>query len=134
MTEDIIKSDPYTFPRVEMKQDKGFTTLYSTLPTLENRNDFNVERFREWQDVDLELCWRKNNDYGKDNINAFGVIGVIIRMNDKMERLKKMVFDNKGNPRNLNDLQDSVGESIEDTLGDLANYSAIARMVIEKEW
>ncbi len=49
----------------------------------------------------------KQKSYGRGNIAKFGERGVLIRSNDKMERLIRMVWQNIDNP-----LQD---ESIADT-------------------
>ncbi len=72
------------------------------------------------------LLDRKQLDYGPRNISGFGVFGVTVRMNDKMERLKTLF--NKG--RRLK----ATNESIEDTFRDIANYAIIALMVERGEW
>lgn len=58
----------------------------------------------------------KNHDYGdsfKKSIKEFGIIASVVRMSDKMERVKQLVK-----------VKDSmVDESIRDTLMDLANYA-----------
>ena len=51
--------------------------------------------------------------------------GLLLRMNDKMERLKNLFYD---------DGIDLADESFEDTLLDLANYCVIALMVRNGEW
>jgi hypothetical protein len=71
-----------------------------------------------------ELFARKQMDYGPFNISNFGLIGVIIRMNDKFERLKNLVFSGK-EPQN---------ESILDTLRDVSIYAKIAVLVEQGKW
>ena len=74
-----------------------------------------IPKFINVQKEGLELFKRKNKDYG----NAFalyGPIGVIIRMNDKVNRL--MSVTNQG----INLVQT---ETLRDTLIDLHNYSAM---------
>jgi len=66
---------------------------------------------------------RKQQDYGSGNINAFGEFGVIVRMNDKMERLKRLTAGLT--PKN---------EAIEDTYLDIANYACIAMMLRRNLW
>ncbi len=64
----------------------------------------------------------KNADYG-DSFSAawreWGIISALVRMDDKMRRLKNLV---KHDAR--------VDESIRDTLLDLANYAIMAAMEV----
>ena len=69
------------------------------------------------------LCISKQKDYGPKNISAFGLVGVLVRMNDKFERLKNLTKTGK-RPTN---------ESIEDTLIDVANYAMIA-LAVHRNW
>lgn len=67
-----------------------------------------------------ETCVAKNKDYGSsahDSYEQFGMISYIIRLNDKLNRLKSLT---KGEKQLVND------ESIEDTLLDMANYCLLA--------
>ena len=75
-----------------------------------------VPKFINVQKEGLELFKKKNRDYG----NAFahyGPVGVIIRMNDKVNRL--MSVTNQG-------INLVASETLRDTLLDLHNYSAMA--------
>lgn len=64
------------------------------------------------------LC-KKQHDYGHDNINAFGIIGVAVRISDKIARFK-----------NLKDRTNSVSdETLIDTLMDMVGYAVLARML-----
>jgi len=67
---------------------------------------------------------KKQLDYGPNNIAEFGEAGVLVRMNDKMARLKNLILNNQ-TPRN---------EAIEDTLIDIANYALIFLMLRQKKW
>lgn len=74
--------------------------------------------------MDLKALYdSKNSDYGdsfNDLFNEFGLITVVIRLQDKMNRLKTIA---------KNDGEYSVKEeTIRDTLMDLANYSIMALM------
>ena len=74
-----------------------------------------IPKFINVQKEGLELFKKKNKDYG----NAFalyGPIGVIIRMNDKVNRL--MSITNQG-------INLVSTETLRDTLIDLHNYSAM---------
>ncbi|NPV80722.1 MAG: DUF1599 domain-containing protein [Firmicutes bacterium] len=66
-----------------------------------------------------ELMIKKQRDYGHENITAFGEFGVLVRLNDKVARLRNLLSKDK-EPQN---------ESIEDSWWDIANYAIIAQML-----
>jgi len=70
----------------------------------------------------LELFIKKNADYG-DAFAKYGVIGVLMRMEDKLHRC--MSITAKG----VNLVND---EGMRDTLIDLHNYSAMALMLMDE--
>ena len=64
-----------------------------------------------------EMYERKNHDYGdsfKKNFDDFGMVYPIIHLAEKLDRLKTLTKA---------DDQKVVGESVDDTLMDLANYA-----------
>ena len=63
----------------------------------------------------------KQHDYGHDNILAFKEQGLVVRLWDKISRLKNL-FWNNSEPKN---------ESIEDTFTDIAGYAIIGLMLAE---
>ena len=74
------------------------------------------------QNQALELFTKKNTDYG-DAFAKYGVIGVLIRIQDKLQR--SMSITKNG----VNLIQD---EAIRDTLIDLHNYAAMALMLLDE--
>lgn len=69
---------------------------------------------------------RKNNDYGNSfdkSLDEFGILAAIIRMEDKLNRLKSL----------LNNEQKVKDESFEDTLIDLANYSVMTCLYLKNK-
>jgi hypothetical protein len=75
---------------------------------------------------DLEdLMVRKHNDYGPGNIDALGERGIFVRVWDKVNRLKRLVWEGR---------KARVDETTEDTWKDLANYGIIALMVERGYW
>jgi len=70
----------------------------------------------------LELFTKKNADYG-DAFAKYGVIGVLMRIEDKLQRCMSIT---KNGVNLIND------ESIRDTLIDLHNYSAMAMMLLDE--
>ena len=63
----------------------------------------------------------KQHDYGHDNILAFKEQGLVVRLWDKINRLKNLLWNNT-EPKN---------ESIEDTFTDIAGYAIIGLMLAE---
>ena len=82
-----------------------------------------VQQMKEIQKQGLELFIKKNADYG-DAFAKYGVIGVLMRIEDKLQR--SMSITKNG----VNLIKD---EGIRDTLLDLHNYAAMAIMLID-EW
>jgi hypothetical protein len=74
----------------------------------------------------FELFKKKQASYGSGNIGAFLERGVLIRTYDKLQRLKRLVWDEKPNP--LND------ENIDDTWRDVAVYATIAMICRKGAW
>lgn len=69
---------------------------------------------------------RKNADYGnsfEEQFNEYGLLSSFIRLDDKMRRLKQLT----------NNTAQVKDESIRDTLMDLANYSIMTVMSLDKE-
>lgn len=71
----------------------------------------------------LDLFKKKNIDYG-DAFAEYGVIGVLMRIEDK---LKRSVSITKNGVNLVKD------EKIRDTLIDLHNYAAMAIMLLDEE-
>ncbi len=66
----------------------------------------------------------KQKDYGSGNISAFGEKGVIVRINDKIERLKTLVWNDKS-PEH---------EKVSDTWLDICNYGIIGLLCHRGDW
>lgn len=72
----------------------------------------------------LSIFTKKNIDYGA-SYNVDKIVGVVIRLGDKLQRLK--TISKSGHQITVKE------ESLRDTLMDIANYSAIALMLMHKE-
>ena len=79
-----------------------------------------MEEFLKIQKEGAELFQKKNKDYG-NAFATYGPVGVIVRIGDKINRLMNVTK----NGVNMVD-----NETIEDTLIDLHNYSAMAVMLL----
>tara|TARA_B100001093_G_scaffold455729_1_gene466136 strand:- start:1280 stop:1567 length:288 start_codon:yes stop_codon:yes gene_type:complete len=86
-------------------------------------NNDRLNQFKMVQNEGLELFNKKNQDYG-DAFSTYGVIGVLVRMGDKISRLQSVT---KKQISLINT------ESLRDTLIDLHNYSAMAIMLLDEE-
>ena len=90
---------------------------------------FQLKRYKSRSDLylfqseALELFTKKNADYG-DAFAKYGVIGVLMRIEDKLQRSMSIT---KNGVNLVND------EGIRDTLLDLHNYSAMALMLLDEK-
>jgi hypothetical protein len=66
----------------------------------------------------------KQQDYGSENITISGELGVVVRAQDKLCRLRHLLAKNEG----VNH------ESIDDSWMDLANYGIIGHMLHNGVW
>lgn len=69
-----------------------------------------------------ELFEKKNQDYG-DAFAAYGPVGVLVRIGDKIQRLQSITSNN---------IATVSDEKMRDTLIDLHNYAAMAIMLIDE--
>lgn len=87
----------------------------------------NENRFRSLVDQMANLYAAKNADYGNSfsqSVQEFGYVAGIVRMSDKFNRLKNLALG-KASSR-------VKEESLIDTLLDLASYSVMLAMEVEK--
>ena len=78
-----------------------------------------VSQLKEIQAEALELFIKKNADYG-DAFARYGVIGILMRIQDKIQRALSIT---------KNGVILIESESLRDTLIDLHNYSAMGLML-----
>ena len=93
------------------------------------------QELRELQSMQYKLFCSKQQDYGSGNISLggdmsnekdrqFAMLGLSIRMNDKMQRLLNLLKSD-AKPNN---------ESIEDTLIDISTYALMTIIVKKGVW
>lgn len=107
---------------------RGEEELTSAADLVSDALNVKTQAAREFIRVALAnaiLMDRKQQDYGPRNISSFGLFGIIVRMNDKMERLKTLISNRKRRAQN---------ESIQDTLRDISNYGILALLVDIDRW
>jgi len=76
---------------------------------------------------DFKIGISKNNDYGSENILKFGIIGIIVRLGDKIARYKNLTTNN-------NTEQKIKDETLKDTLMDIINYATYGEMLSNNIW
>lgn len=92
-----------------------------------DNNTLQAKRLGQYMDVQNEaynLFKRKNQDYG-DAFAKYGPTGVIMRMEDKLQRYLSI------SKSGINLVET---ENLRDTLIDLHNYSAMAIMLLDEEY
>ena len=95
-----------------------------------------IKEFKRLQKEQYELICKKQMDYGPSNIamgtglgsninTRLSLIGLIVRTNDKIQRLLNLVVTNDREAQN---------EPVEDAFKDLSVYGIIAQIVKNGKW
>lgn len=85
----------------------------------------------EWDTAEMaRLLASKQHDYGHKNIDRFGLKGIIVRLNDKYERLANLEFTRQY-LSDAHTVAPKVNESLLDTLKDIVGYCVIGLMVLD---
>lgn len=115
---------PYSY-----ENQNAIKAFEGTYPTL-------AEEFKKIQTEQYTLFAKKMMDYGIGNIALgsdlaeaedvkFSVMGIWLRCNDKINRLKNLLKNGKNYVS---------GEGMVDSFIDIANYGIIAMMVLRDKW
>jgi len=122
-----------SFPQVEQDTRNG---LQTAVGYIEQTYPETAKEFKRLQNEQYELFCKKQMDYGPSNI-AMGTdlstdeqkrlskIGLIVRINDKVQRLINLVVKNNRQAQN---------EPTIDAFKDLACYGIIAQIVQNGKW
>jgi len=115
-------------------------TLYSknsnAVKYIEETYPETAKEFRKIQEEQYETFCKKQMDYGPSNISMGTGVGetintklattaLVIRINDKVQRLLNLVVSND---------RDAQNEPVEDAFKDLSVYGIIAQIVKNKKW
>ena len=95
-----------------------------------------TKEFKRLQRQQYELFLKKQHDYGPGNISVgttlqtdeevhLSLTGLWFRMNDKIQRLKTLL---------MNDRESAVDEPLEDAYLDVSNYGIMATIVKNGKW
>ena len=112
-----------------MNKDKAIEYIEKKYP--ETAKEFQRLQFEQW-----ELFCKKQMDYGPSNISMgtglvnedekrLSLVGLIVRINDKVQRLINLVIKNNREAQN---------EPTIDAFKDLACYGIIAQIVQNGKW
>lgn len=87
-----------------------------------------VDKFKEIVDEMLDLYQRKQSDYGDSagkTFDEYGLVSFLVRIEDKLNRVSTLT-------KKSSTEQQVADEKIEDTLLDLANYSIMALIELDR--
>jgi len=93
--------------------------------------DLQTEMGVEFLRLSLEnvrLFDSKQVDYGSQNVSLNGELGVMVRTQDKVSRMRNLLLKQLSGDKEVNH------ESLEDTYRDLANYGIIGLMLNKGIW
>tara|TARA_R100000234_G_C4962699_1_gene162480 strand:- start:263 stop:592 length:330 start_codon:yes stop_codon:yes gene_type:complete len=77
----------------------------------------------------IQLFDKKQQDYGSSNIGISGEIGIQVRLQDKVSRMRHLLEKRMREPgMRINN------ESLDDTYQDVANYGMIGMLLSRKKW
>ena len=76
----------------------------------------------------MKLFDDKQQDYGSTNISASGEIGVAVRLQDKVSRMRHILLKQMCGENGVNN------ESLADTYQDVANYGMIGMVLNRNLW
>ena len=89
----------------------------------------------------FKLCVKKHKDYGPTNIDGAGILGILVRLGDKMARFRTIAssagvtLDDSPEVARMKILAaTNVKDKFEDDLLDLVNYGVIAIMWLIGAW
>lgn len=87
-----------------------------------------METYKNYTDKLADTLVKKNAAYGDafgKSIEKYGYIAALVRMSDKWNRLNNLMLDSDG--------VDNLGESVQDTLLDLAGYCILTMAALNNE-
>lgn len=122
----VLDSHEPTFWRLR-KGDAAYGAIGDDINIIAHQYGIETEMGRRALRIalaNIQTLDRKQRDYGSSNIAAFGEYGVMVRVWDKVSRLRNL----------LQNVKDPANESVEDTWLDLANYAIIGLMCRRGEW
>ena len=120
-----------------IKDTKNMSKSESIVEQMENEWPEMTEEFKKIQREQYELFCHKQHDYGPGNISVgtqlqteeeikLSLTGLWFRMNDKLQRVKTLLMNNRESA-----VKD---EPLEDAYLDVSNYGIMATIVGRDKW
>ena len=118
-----------------MSEEIRLDEKYPLIHWMEQKYPKTLEELIRLQVEELNLIFSKQADYGPTALRAgtlletdedrnFALLGIMIRMQDKVSRILNLL-KKKENPKH---------ESIDDSLKDISNYANLGLCIINKVW
>tara|TARA_R110000772_G_scaffold196063_2_gene306827 strand:+ start:12446 stop:12889 length:444 start_codon:yes stop_codon:yes gene_type:complete len=134
---EILKKEYFGIDKLDSKPMREKTVEEVTTSTFEKTYPELAEEFKVIQDEQYRLFAAKMLDYGLGNIalggnlsneedKNFSIMGIWLRCNDKINRLKNLI-----NRKGKNYVE---GEGLVDSFIDISNYGIIAQLVLKNKW
>ena len=122
--------------RTKLTNKDVYGTSEVAVQLMEQQYPKTTTEFKRLQQEQYELFCKKQMDYGPSNISMGTGVGeavnvklattaLVIRINDKIQRLLNLVVSND---------RDAQNEPVEDAFGDLSVYGIIAQIVRNGKW
>ena len=132
--QEVIKDKP-TFSMEDAHKETSVG--YDVIEMMEKEWPEMTTEFKKIQKAQYELFLKKQHDYGPGNISVgtnlqtedevhLSLTGLWFRMNDKLQRLKTLLWSGRKNA--------VEGEPMEDAYLDVSNYGIMATIVGRGKW
>ena len=97
------------------------------------RTEMGVEMVRAAMEC-VQLFDTKQQDYGSDNISSNGDLGIAVRLQDKVSRMRHILLKELGVQERSAHVFKTNHEALEDSFKDAANYALIGLLLRRKKW
>ena len=97
------------------------------------RTEMGVEIVRAAMEC-VQLFDTKQQDYGSNNISSSGELGIAVRLQDKVSRMRHILLKELKAQEKSAHVFKANHESLEDTYKDAANYVLIGLLLQRKRW
>ena len=97
------------------------------------RTEMGVEMVRAAMEC-VQLFDTKQQDYGSNNISSSGELGIAVRLQDKVSRMRHILLKELGQQERSAQVFKTNHEALEDSFKDAANYALIGLLLRRKRW
>ena len=97
------------------------------------RTEMGVEMVRAAMEC-VQLFDTKQQDYGSDNISSNGELGIAVRLQDKVSRMRHILLKELTAREGSAQVFKTNHEALEDSFKDAANYALIGLLLRRNRW